>query len=253
MSMQRKNQATPPSAGGGPSVGNGGGSRSPGAAPRGNAFAASRVASTGGKAYEAGPGAFGTASQDMWEEFPLVGMRPMDWEIDETVHDDAGDVSVQNAGRKFEISQIAAGVARARVLLRNAAGALPGLLDPAARAAFEKHFHTTEAEAVAHVAADLARLQGMMGLPLTFEVEHEEDSEDIGYVYRLWSDIHLTQSWFQLIDDDDRAATIIHECSHKFCGTGDHAYHWQGGYKELSPKKALDNADSYSTFCVDVS
>jgi hypothetical protein len=43
--------------------------------------------------------------------------------------------------------------------------------------------------------------------------------------------------------------TIIHEASHKFCGTKDHAYAYDPDYKRLTKAQAADNADSYAYFC----
>lgn len=43
--------------------------------------------------------------------------------------------------------------------------------------------------------------------------------------------------------------TIIHEASHKFCGTKDHAYAYDPQYKRLTRAEAADNADSYAYFC----
>jgi hypothetical protein len=42
-----------------------------------------------------------------------------------------------------------------------------------------------------------------------------------------------------------RAQLIIHEASHKFCYTDDHAYANDANYQELSQKELLDNADSF--------
>ena len=42
------------------------------------------------------------------------------------------------------------------------------------------------------------------------------------------------------------ARTIIHEASHKFCNTQDHAYATNAGYRMLQDHEALWNADSYA-------
>ena len=42
------------------------------------------------------------------------------------------------------------------------------------------------------------------------------------------------------------ARTIIHEASHKFCNTQDHAYATDAGYRVLQDHEALWNADSYA-------
>lgn len=53
----------------------------------------------------------------------------------------------------------------------------------------------------------------------------------------------------KLANTNDVARTIVHEASHKFCGTQDHAYHPNLG--TLSNVNAKNNADSYAYFAAD--
>jgi hypothetical protein len=62
----------------------------------------------------------------------------------------------------------------------------------------------------------------------------------------------LCPPWFADSDPEGRARTIVHECTHKYAGTDDNAYHWDPKFATLKPKDALDNADSYAWFCIDV-
>jgi len=64
--------------------------------------------------------------------------------------------------------------------------------------------------------------------------------------------IHLCMNTVSGQDNDCVASTIIHEMSHRYEGTEDHAYcnfcDEQECPKELSASDALDNADSFSAF-----
>jgi hypothetical protein len=66
------------------------------------------------------------------------------------------------------------------------------------------------------------------------------------------SNIHLAFAF--LFDEEASAHTIVHEASHKFAETKDHAY-WNTTAKrfkkKLTCKKAIDNADSYAGFAMD--
>jgi hypothetical protein len=146
---------------------------------------------------------------------------------------------------------IAAAVTRARELLDNAIAKLGSPSDPKVSAALQSNFHSTEAKVVTEVLSKLQTIRAAFNGTIPIEVESEGDAR--AYVYRIWSDIHLCPPWFADTDPDGRARTIIHECSHKYTGTDDEAYHWDtANYAGLSVKDALDNADSYAWFCIDV-
>ena len=86
------------------------------------------------------------------------------------------------------------------------------------------------------------------------EVEDDPDGNTEGYVRDWWlwkSDIHLHPLWFRQ-GLTERARIIVHEACHKYDNDDDHAYWWQSDYASLTAKEAIDNADSYATFCRDV-
>lgn len=177
-----------------------------------------------------------------------------------------GDVSAQVADRTTtdgtttarmedendaQAAMISAAVTRARALLDNAIGKLGNPADPAVSAALQNNFHSTEAKVATEVLGKLQRIRAAFNGTIPIEVE--SDGDDRAYVYVIWSDIHLCPPWFADTDPDGRARTIIHESSHKYTGTDDEAYHWDTAkYAGLSVKDALDNADSYAWFCIDV-
>jgi hypothetical protein len=149
-----------------------------------------------------------------------------------------------------QAAMIAAAVTRARQILDNAVGKIGSPSDPKTSAALQANFHSTEAKVATEVASKLARIRNAFSGTIPVEVESEGTAR--AYVYVIWSDIHLCPPWFADTNPDARARTIIHECSHKYTGTDDKAYHWDGKYATLSTKDALDNADSYAWFCMDV-
>ncbi|MEM9487597.1 MAG: M35 family metallo-endopeptidase [Myxococcota bacterium] len=85
----------------------------------------------------------------------------------------------------------------------------------------------------------------------TIPIDVESEGTANAYVYRLWSDIHLNPPWFTY-GLDKRAAIILHEMTHKYAGTDDHAYIHDAAYATLDPKDAIDNADSYEEFALEV-
>lgn len=148
-----------------------------------------------------------------------------------------------------QAAMISAAVTRARAMLDNAIGKIGS--PSAVSTALNANFHSTEDKTVAKVQGDLQRIRNAFDGTIPIEVEDEGTAR--AYVYVIWSDIHLCPPWFADGDADNRARTIIHECSHKYCGTDDKAYHWDTDkYANLSVKDALNNADSYSWFCMDV-
>lgn len=146
---------------------------------------------------------------------------------------------------------IAAAVTRARGILDNALGQIAAPTAAKVATALQNNFHSTDAKAVAKVSSLLRKIRDAFDGTIPIEVESEGTAR--AYVYVLWSDIHLCPPWFADGDADARARTIIHECSHKYTGTDDKAYHWDAGaYAGLSTKDALNNADSLAWFCIDV-
>ena len=59
--------------------------------------------------------------------------------------------------------------------------------------------------------------------------------------------VNLCDVWFESIDSLEQVTSLIHELSHWYLKTEDHAYaHQTEKYKNLPPKKHRDNADSYA-------
>ena len=149
-----------------------------------------------------------------------------------------------------QAAMISAAVTRAREILDNALAQIASPGTPKVSTALQSNFHSTEAKVSTEVQQKLQRIRNAFNGTIPVEVESEGTAR--AYVYVIWSDIHLCPPWFADSSADGRARTIIHECSHKYTGTDDKAYHWDPKYQSLSVKDALDNADSYAWFCIDV-
>jgi hypothetical protein len=207
----------------------------------------------GGSFVRAAPAASGpaaaapTAATGRDGERAFVGTASV---ADRTVGDGTTTVRMEDE-TEAQAGVILAAVTRARALLDNAIGKLATPAAPQVAAALTANFHSTEAKVVAEVLSKLQRIRAAFDGTIPIEVESEGTAR--AYVYRIWSDIHLCPPWFADPDADARARTIIHECSHKYTGTDDKAYHWDSAkYGSLSVKDALNNADSYAWLCIDV-
>lgn len=64
--------------------------------------------------------------------------------------------------------------------------------------------------------------------------------------------IHLNYDKMKSKSDKDVITTIIHEATHRFCGTCDFAYGFQPKYQNLTDAERLNNADSHALFCMAV-
>jgi hypothetical protein len=91
----------------------------------------------------------------------------------------------------------------------------------------------------------------------TYECEDDCSGSELGYVWGLWSDIHLCMNHLRDKANDCIARTIVHEFSHYYAGTDDNAYCKSGcGFSNcptsLSADDALGNADSYACFAYEL-
>ena len=91
-----------------------------------------------------------------------------------------------------------------------------------------------------------------------YECEEECDPGEIGYVYGVWSDVHMCMPKVRsLANNTCIARTIVHEFTHYYGGTDDNAYCKSGcAYSScpasLSASDAEDNADSYACFAYEL-
>lgn len=124
----------------------------------------------------------------------------------------------------------------------------------------DKHFHF--AGNAATRSSGLTRLRNVLNLTNAGLKEQLVISDvfgrrgDEGYVVTVTNNatgavvkrcsIHVE---YDLIDTYSKlgvARIIIHEATHKFAGTADHAYSHQPGYSNMTQVQSLNNADSYA-------
>lgn len=111
-----------------------------------------------------------------------------------------------------------------------------------------KHFHTTFDKDIAKILGRFAQLNTAINQSIDFECETSCDPNVLGYVYSIWSDLHLCPYWFNSVAEL-QASTVIHELAHDVVGCDDNAYEWQTAkYSGMSVDDAINNADSYAHF-----
>lgn len=132
------------------------------------------------------------------------------------------------------------------------------------------HFHTTKRDDVLEILRTIFRIGKAIQEGLKFECETNcGGGRKCGYAWATqwfggYGDIHICfdsrpgTCSFATLTPQEQAALIIHEAAHRHVGIDDKAYVWERppastrDYGRLTAKQAMDNADSYAWFCVDV-
>jgi hypothetical protein len=146
----------------------------------------------------------------------------------------------------------------------------PDRMTPTIRYLLNRHFHTTDRGNVLKILRNVFRIGQALKNGLNFECEtncERGSRRPCGYAWATqWfggrGDIHICFDnrpgfcSFANLNARDQAALIIHEAAHRHVGIGDKAYLWERtppdprDYTRLTPKQAMDNADSYAWFSV---
>jgi hypothetical protein len=142
------------------------------------------------------------------------------------------------------------------VLLGNSAlGSLSvSPLAPATEAAFNRFFKSTAPEHIAQARSVLgAAVAGLQGDPADLKCEPSGSAQCSGvHAYTFWKSImpgvsiHFCADTVDSMDERALALIVLHEATHKYGSTDDHAY--GAGALSLDTDDALDNADSYEQF-----
>jgi hypothetical protein len=123
----------------------------------------------------------------------------------------------------------------------------------------KRHFkvETTSEEGLYEVRRGLMKLQSGLAdkLPFSCELNKEIGDEDLAGKVLVWpilggGNIHLYRHWFEKLDHEEQAETIVHEMAHKYAGKSDIASYKEkfAIYMALQTEDLLDNADSYAQF-----
>jgi hypothetical protein len=124
------------------------------------------------------------------------------------------------------------------------------------RTLLNTHFHTTKKDDIQTILNRFRDIQRAFTAGVNFECETDCESGVQGYVYKFlfWhlGRVHICFNGFTQETASEQEAIIIHEVAHRFAGVGDKAYVYESDYASLSPKKAMDNADSYAYFAIQI-
>jgi hypothetical protein len=134
---------------------------------------------------------------------------------------------------------------------------------PSVAALFPKYFMTSTPDISAAKQVLTAVQTEFAANDYTYECEDDCKSTDNGYTWSgiigalTSSHIHLCMNNFRSRSNECLARTIVHEFTHRYANTDDNGYCKSGcGYSscpsDLTPAKALDNADSYACFAYEL-
>lgn len=147
----------------------------------------------------------------------------------------------------------------------------PDRMTQTTRDLLNRHFHTTNRGDVLQIFRNIFRIGQALQTGLDFKcMGYCGSNRWCGYAWatqwfggrgsiQLCFDNRLNQCSFIRLSPQSQAATIIHETAHRHVGIHDKAYVWENStntsrdYGKLTSKQAVDNADSYAWFCVDLS
>lgn len=141
----------------------------------------------------------------------------------------------------------------------------PDKAAPAAKALLLKHFRTTERKYLSRILTRLMRMRRTLEGGVAFRCAPHCTATPMvaGYAnasqlfggrgpIHVCFDARAGHADFRQTAADEQVVLIIHEAAHRYLGIGDHAYVWQPNYARLSRSDALDNADSYAHFCLEI-
>jgi hypothetical protein len=164
----------------------------------------------------------------------------------------------------------------ARRSVTNAAAVLgsvygrPSGMSNRTRQLLERHFHTIDRDNILEIFRNLFRIDQAFQKGLKFECETNcGTNRKCGYAWATqwfggYGDIHICfdnrrgACSFLNLSPQEQAAVIIHEAAHRHVGIDDKAYVWERpplssrDYSKLTSKEAMDNADSYAWFSVEL-
>jgi hypothetical protein len=104
---------------------------------------------------------------------------------------------------------------------------------------------------------NLYKIHNAFGTTLPFECESSSSGDEYGYVYGgIWKtlidrNIHFRPLFFDKTQmfEQMRYHGLIHEMAHKYAGIDGDVYEGRKEFPTLAPQKAIQNADSYASFC----
>jgi Lysine-specific metallo-endopeptidase len=139
----------------------------------------------------------------------------------------------------------------------------PEKMSTKTRKLLHEHFHTTDHDDLREIFSKLVSIRHAFEKGISFECEKECETRILGYTYNTqWfgghGNVHIcfdTRSGggdFAKKSLKLQKAIVIHEVGYRYVGLDDNAYLHEKKYRMLSSKQAIDNADSYAGFVVDL-
>lgn len=138
-------------------------------------------------------------------------------------------------------------------MVEKATASIPGAdsTDPVVKALLRKYFRDDGVSTHMHVRSGFRGIMSGLKDDFKFECEDDCDSGDLAYVIPLIGfRVHVCKAAFG--DDDELAATIIHECAHMYDFSFGDTYCEGGCPTSMDRWDAYSNADSYSEFAQEV-
>jgi peptidoglycan hydrolase-like protein with peptidoglycan-binding domain/LAS superfamily LD-carboxypeptidase LdcB len=142
----------------------------------------------------------------------------------------------------------------------------PDRMTAATRQLLLRHFHTTRRDHLRHILTRLMRIEKAIKGGIKFRGEKTCTGGGTGPVcgyarttqlFGGFGKVHIcfdtrpNHCNFSRLTPDIQEATVIHEVAHRYVGIDDQAYEHEAKYQRLTPKQALNNADSYAFFAVE--
>jgi predicted SprT family Zn-dependent metalloprotease len=182
---------------------------------------------------------------------PALGVRPSDSDtVRRYSHRDCADADLS--------SHIWPADAEARKMTANAIAALSASPIPAsATPLFTKYFMTATPD-TAKILSVYQKVQSKFTAnDYTYECEDDCTGTELGYVYGLWSHIHLCMNHIRSWSDSCIGRTMVHEFTHYYAGTEDKGYcksdcSFAACPSSLTISDALQNADSFACFAYEL-
>jgi outer membrane protein OmpA-like peptidoglycan-associated protein len=138
-------------------------------------------------------------------------------------------------------------------MVEKAMASIPGATstEPLVKALLRKYFRDDGVSTHMHVRAGFRGIMGGLKDDFKFECEDDCDSGTLAYVVPIFGfRVHICNTAFG--DDNELAATIIHECAHMYDFSFGDTYCEGGCPTSMDRWDAYSNADSYSEFAQEV-
>jgi hypothetical protein len=148
--------------------------------------------------------------------------------------------------------------AEARKMTANAITALSASpISASATPLFTKYFMTATPDTAKILSAYQKVQDKFTANDYIYECEEDCPGTELGYVYGLWSHIHLCMNHIRSWSDACIGRTMVHEFTHYYAGTDDKGYCKSGCSfaacpSSLTVSDALQNADSFACFAYEL-